>query len=183
MKFFVFAASHRRASFNRILAKHAADYTASKGHEVLFEEYLSLDMPPYNDELSSEALLKKTKNLFAERTAAVDGLIISSPEYNWSYPGTLKNILDWTSRLAPCPLAGKTVLLLSATPAMRGGLNGLMHLRAPFEALRATVFPRVFPLGNVEELLAGGTLQDERQKHILMHLVDDYLTFTHKLRS
>ncbi|MGE0754666.1 MAG: NADPH-dependent FMN reductase [Alphaproteobacteria bacterium] len=183
MKFFALAASHRTGSLNRLLVSQVADMVRAAGHTVVQEDYAALDMPLYNDEQSSENHIHNTPNIFADRADAVDGLLVASPEYNWSYPGTLKNIIDWTSRRAPCPLAGKTVLLLSATPSGRGGINGLVHLRTPFESLQAVVFPRVFPLGHADRMLAEGTLQDERQHHILTHIVKDYLEFTRKLRS
>lgn len=183
MKFFTFAASHRKESLNRILSKEVASIIRHTNHTVVEEHYDALDMPIYNDEICSDTALSATTNRFAECAAAADGIIVASPEYNWSYPGSLKNIIDWTSRLSPCPLEGKTVLLASATPSPRGGINGLMHLRSPFESVRAIVFPRVFTLGSANFLLADGRLKDERQKHILTSLVTDYIAFTQKLCS
>lgn len=183
MKFFAFAASHRPQSLNRMLAQQAAHYVQGKEHEVQFGEYETLNMPLYNDAQYTEELLEATPNPFVEHIAEVDGIIISSPEYNWSYPGTLKNIIDWTSRLTPCPLAEKTVLLMCATPAKRGGVSGLMHLRAPFDALNAAVYHHAFPLGNAHSLLKEGALKDKRTLELFEKNIDDYLDFTHKLRS
>lgn len=55
-----------------------------------------------------------------------DGLLIASPEYAHSMPGTLKNALDW---LVPSgELAGLPVALVSASTTMTGGLRAQMAL-------------------------------------------------------
>ena len=46
---------------------------------------------------------------------AADGVIIVSPEYNWSIPGGLKNAIDWASRLKDIPFKDKPVALQSAS--------------------------------------------------------------------
>jgi chromate reductase, NAD(P)H dehydrogenase (quinone) len=50
-------------------------------------------------------------------------------ESGFSLPGTLKNAIDWVSRLKPMPLRGKTGLLLSASNSQVGGIRGLWQLR------------------------------------------------------
>ncbi|MGL5827987.1 MAG: NADPH-dependent FMN reductase [Angustibacter sp.] len=69
--------------------------------------------------------------LFArERVAEADGLLISSPEYNGSIPGMLKNGIDWLSRpRGAAVLAGKATAVMSASPGAGGGRRGQEHLR------------------------------------------------------
>ncbi|MDI4702888.1 NAD(P)H-dependent oxidoreductase, partial [Salmonella enterica subsp. enterica serovar Cerro] len=50
----------------------------------------------------------ENKNYSSFRNA--DGVVIVTPEYNYSVPGGLKNAIDWLSRLPEQPLAGKPVL-------------------------------------------------------------------------
>ncbi|MFO0388498.1 MAG: NADPH-dependent FMN reductase [Alphaproteobacteria bacterium] len=181
MKFLVFAASHRTASLNKKLAVLAANSLKHQGYEALFKEYAELDMPIYNDEICSTQSISGIVNPFADALKQVQGVLIAAPEYNWSYPGSLKNIIDWTSRIKPQPLAGKTVMLMCATPSDRGGIAGIMHLKSPFEALNAYIFPRAYTLSNANAKLSGETLADAKQQDAFNGLINEYTEFTRKL--
>ena len=78
---------------------------------------------------------------FRRRLQSCDAFVISSPEYNASTPGGLKNLIDWTSRFHPQPFNERYGLLLSASPSMVGGNRGLWALRVPFEHLGARIYP------------------------------------------
>ena len=179
MKSLIFAASHRLESYNRKLAQHSARYLSSKSVDVDFAEYAQFDMPLYNDAIE----MPEIGHVFGKRAASVDGIIISAPEYNWSYPGSLKNIIDWTSCIEPNPLKGKTVFLMSATPGLRGGILGMNHLKAPMEALQLYVFNRVFPLGNCHEAFDAQDTLLAKHSDSLHGMLDDYVTFTEKLSN
>ena len=56
-----------------------------------------------------------------ERIRRSDGVVIATPEYNFSVPGVLKNALDWISRGEDQPFALKPVAILSASPGPLGG--------------------------------------------------------------
>lgn len=180
----IFAASHRPDSYNRKLAKTAATMAHAAGAAVTFAEYSQFDMPVYNDYEADLNNIPPSAHSFLDAATQADGIIIASPEYNWSYPGSLKNIIDWTSRLDISPLKHKTVLLLCATPGARGGILGLDHLRGPLSSLHLHVFNRAFPLGNCMQAFdANGNLINEKQKTALNTIVTDYVTFTRKLSN
>lgn len=182
MKLLVFAASHRPESHNRKLAKLAAAHAVLHGMAVDFAEYSEFDMPVYNDTQAHQGIPEQCR-IFGERAAKAHGIILSTPEYNWSYPGSLKNIIDWTSRMHPMPLAGKTALLLSATTGARGGIMSLNHLKTPLEALQMYVFPRAFPLSHSETAFAGDALADERKNRQITSMIEEYVTFMRKLAN
>jgi chromate reductase len=83
---------------------------------------------------------------FANAIRAADGVIIVSPEYNWSVPGTIKNTLDWTSRLKDDPFKGKPVAMQSAAGGLLGGARMQLHLRQVLASVESRVLirPEVF---------------------------------------
>jgi chromate reductase len=64
-----------------------------------------------------------------DRVAAASVLLLVTPELNRSIPGNLKDIVDWLGILAPPrPLAGKPVVLMSASPNRFGGAFAQLQL-------------------------------------------------------
>jgi NAD(P)H-dependent FMN reductase len=185
MNFLVFAASHRKESINRKLAYFAAGMAKGQGIKVDFAEYTEFDMPAYDDETYREnAALPDAVHDFVMRLKKADGIVIACPEYNWSFPGSLKNIIDWASAVTPNPFAGKTALLLSASPSLRGGAQGLVHLKVPLQALGVFVFPRLFTLSRADEAFAAdGALKDANLAAELLQIVTHFTQTTKALRT
>lgn len=96
--------SMREDSFNHQLSKTAKAYIADRA-DVSYLDYAA--MPYMNQDIEYPAPAEVVA-VRAEVEAA-DGIWIFTPEYNFSYPGVLKNLLDWLSRpLAPNDYAGGT---------------------------------------------------------------------------
>jgi len=184
MKLLVFAASHRKHSINRKLAALAGRLAEAKGAVIDFPEYGDFDMPMYDDETFDAQALPAAVARFVACLSQADGIIISSPEYNWSYPGSLKNIIDWASVVTPNPFSGKAALLLSASPSLRGGLQGLLHLNVPLSHLGVFVFPRVFALSRAAEAFGNGEeLKDAKLAQELDQLVAHFMHAAKALSS
>lgn len=102
---------------------------------------------------------------FKQSIAAADGVIVITPEYNWSIPGVLKNALDWVSRVDKV-MIDKPVLPVGVTPGMLGTIRAQLHLR---EILSSPgVQGRVLtPAGN--EVLINNAAQkfDEKQGRLI----------------
>jgi chromate reductase len=154
-----FAATHRPISSNAQLLALAANYAKEAGAEVALHAFADFALPIFAEEIPTHETLPEGGQRFLAALEAADGLIIATPEYNWSFPAALKNLIDWISCLRPNPFAGKSVMLLSASPSRRGGLQGLLQLRVPLESLHMHVYPRYFALGEAAAALATpGTL-------------------------
>jgi NAD(P)H-dependent FMN reductase len=121
------------------------------------------DCPSYNQDVQLGDGFPPGAEELRRRLQACDGFVISSPEYNASLPGLLKNAIDWVSRYQPQPFNERHALLLSASPSMVGGNRGLWALRVPFEHLGARVYPDMFSLAQAHAALdADGRLADPR---------------------
>jgi NAD(P)H-dependent FMN reductase len=146
MKVLSFAGSLRKESSNKKLAREAVRLLDS--HALARAEFADLreyPMPIYDGDQEKEGIPEAVIRLGAG-IAEADALIVATPEYNGSISSVLKNTVDWLSRLKPMPLAGKHLLLLSASPGGWGGIRGLWHSRVPFEALGVHVFPQMMSL-------------------------------------
>jgi len=146
LRFLVFSASLRTASFNTRLAKIASRVIKDHGAKVDFAEMNEFDCPSFNQDIEAKKIVPPGAEEFRKRLLANDAFVISSPEYNASMPGLLKNMIDWVSRFRPQPFNEKHALLMSASPSMAGGNKALWSLRIPLEHLGTRVFPDMFSL-------------------------------------
>ena len=159
-KVLVFAASLRGESLNRKLAALAARVAGENGAAVDLASLRDFDVPSYDGDVESAQGIPPGAHELRRRLIESDAFIVSSPEYNGSMPGLLKNVIDWTSRFRPQPFDGRHGLLLSASPSLAGGNRGLWALRVPFEHLGARIFPDMFSLAMAHKALAGDDIGD-----------------------
>jgi chromate reductase len=128
--------SLRHASYNAAIAR-ALPALAPEGLAVTSLGSIG-DLPLYNADLQAQGMPPAVLAM-AEAIAKADGVIIVTPEYNYSIPGGLKNAIDWISRLPSQPLAGKPVAIQSASPGALGGARAQYHLRQTLVFLDAIV--------------------------------------------
>lgn len=112
-------------------------------------------VPPFDADLLSAQGMPAPVELLRRRIQRADGLVIATPEYNFSIPGMLKNVLDWLSRGDEPPLAGKPIALLSASTGPLGGARVQYDLRRVLLCMNAMVLakPEVF-IGSAREKFA-----------------------------
>lgn len=92
-KVLLIVGSMREKAFNRQAALMAQKMLEKKA-DVSILSYE--DLPQMNQDIefpAPEAVARVRKEV-----AEADGLWFFTPEYNHSYPGVLKNLLDWLSR-------------------------------------------------------------------------------------
>jgi chromate reductase, NAD(P)H dehydrogenase (quinone) len=176
MKLLAFSGSMRKGSVNGALMKLAIKIAKDEGCTVELINLSDFDMPLYNGDIEEKKGVPQGALDLKEKMEGADAVIISSPEYNFSVPGTLKNAIDWVSRTKPQPFKGKNMLLMSASPSMVGGNRGLWALRVPLEALGAFVYPEMFSLALAYDAFTDdGSLKDKELAKTLQNNVKGFI--------
>jgi NAD(P)H-dependent FMN reductase len=162
VRFLVFSASLRADSLNSRLTALAADIIEANGGQVDRASMADFDTPSFDADLLATQGQPPGAEEFRRRLQRADAFVISSPEYNYSIPGVLKNTIDWVSRIDPQPFNARHGLLLSASPSLVGGNRGLWALRIPLETLGARIYPHMFSLAQAHLAFdASGRITDE----------------------
>lgn len=137
-------------------------------------EWADLNMPLYDGDLEDKDGMPTPAQKLADQIEASDAVLISTPEYNQSMPGGLKNALDWVSRGAGKPWLDKPVAIMSAAGGRAGGARSQYALRLalnPFQP-RLLTGPEVMIAGAGKEFDAEGQLTNARYLAVLKALVE-----------
>jgi chromate reductase, NAD(P)H dehydrogenase (quinone) len=132
------------------------------------------DIPPYDEDDDTEPAPPAVAALRAA-LAGADAVLFSTPEYNSSIPGQLKNALDWASRpIATSVLRNKPVAVVGASTGAFGAVWAQAELRKVLGAVGARVVEGEVAIGHApEKLAADGTLIDENLREELTEVVDE----------
>ena len=166
MKILAFAGALRAGSFNRKLLGVAIEALRGQA-EIDHLDLHEVPMPPYDGDIEAKGL-PATAVAFKKRIAAADALLIASPEYNWSIPGTLKNVIDWASRPPENPFRGKVALLMGASPGAYGAARGILALRQVMTALGVLAIPNTVQIAHADQAFdETGKLKDPKSAAIV----------------
>ena len=169
-KILAFAGSTRTDSFNKKLVKISTLGAIEAGADVTVIDLRDFIMPIYDEDLERQEGLPSNVRTLKDLMLAHHGFLISSPEYNSSISGVLKNTIDWTSRQSDgeSPLAcfkDKVSGVMSASPGGLGGLRGLVHVRAILENIGVLVIPNQVAISKAHEAFnLDGTMKNEKQE-------------------
>ena len=138
MRILGISGSLRRDSYNTALLRHAGELFAAAGAK--FELYDGLrEIPPFDQDDEVNEAPEAVARLRAA-VAGADGVLFTTPEYNSSIPGALKNALDWVSRpVATNAMRNKPVAVIGAST---GGF-GAVWAQADLRKVLATMGGRV----------------------------------------
>ena len=141
------------------------------------------DLPLYNNDLDGEIKPESVSRLLRAIKES-DGLLIATPEYNYSIPGVLKNAIDWASRPGyKSVLAGKPAAIISGTQSVIGGARVQLHLRDVLSSTLTPVVPSppfLVPLVQ-EKFNQDGELVDEETVRRLDRYVKDLIQWVDRL--
>jgi chromate reductase len=164
------AGSLRKASYNRA-ALRAAQKLAPAGVQV---DSFELDgIPGFSQD--AEANPPPQVAELKAKIRAADGVLLVTPEYNYSIPGVLKNAIDWASRpYGDSAWNGKPVAVMGASIGALGSARAQYHLRQCFVFLDmdAVNQPEVM-IGNAQQRFdAQGNLVDETSRKLISGILE-----------
>jgi len=164
MKILAITGALRKDSYNTQLLK-AVQVLAPKDMEI---ELVTLHgIPLYDGDEEDKHGVPAIVKALQEKVRQADGIIIATPEYNFSVPGVLKNATDWLSRSGN-PFKWKRVGVMGASQGPVGTARAQYHLRQNLNGLEAIVMPKpeIF-VATADKKFVNGQLTDEDTKKVI----------------
>ncbi|MGG6136170.1 NADPH-dependent FMN reductase [Pantoea allii] len=181
LKIVTLLGSLRKGSYNAMIAQ-ALPQLAPQG--VLIEALPSIrDIPLYDADIQQEEGFPAPVEKIAEQIRQADGVIIVTPEYNYSVPGGLKNAIDWLSRVPNQPLAGKPVAIQTSSMGAIGGARCQYHLRQILVFLDAMVLNKPEFMGGVIQNKVDEQAGKVIEQGTLEHLARQLTAFSDFIRK
>jgi chromate reductase, NAD(P)H dehydrogenase (quinone) len=160
--------SLRKGSYNTMLLNAAAKLLPA---DVSMDIVSIEDIPLYNADLDLPAAKQRPEVIehFRKMLTDADGILISSPEYNYSIPGGLKNAIDWASRGEDSPLLRKPIAIIGATTGLWGTTRMQMSFHNVFLFLdmKPVYKPEVLVAQAEKKFDKDGNLIDEMAKKLV----------------
>jgi chromate reductase, NAD(P)H dehydrogenase (quinone) len=178
MRIIGLAGSLRSGSFNAALLRAAVQECPK---EAALEIESIRGIPLYDGDLEAQGLPVRVAEL-KDRVAAADALLLVTPEYNNSIPGTFKNAIDWMTRPpadAPRVFRGKPVGLIGASPGMHGTMLSQTAWLPVFRTLgMRPFFGQLLYLGGAGKVFdASGKLVDAAIRERLRKYMAGFVAF------
>jgi len=170
MKILAISGSLRKDSFNTGLLRAAIE-EAPDGMDISIASLAGIQI--YNgDDEASDGIPGNVLQLIDDIRAA-DGVLIATPEYNFSIPGGLKNAIDWISRVENQPFANKPVAIMGAAGGPLGTGRVQYELRKVLGSQSADIVhkPEVF-IGAAHTKFEDGRLTDEICRGLIRKLLE-----------
>lgn len=137
MKIIAFGASPSKNSINKKLASYAASLFKNAEVEVL--DLNDYQMPIFTVDIEVEIGQHPIAQVFLDKIATADILVVSLAENNGNYSVAFKNIFDWCTRINGKVFQGKPMLLMATSPGGRGGATVLEIAKNAFPRYGAEV--------------------------------------------
>jgi chromate reductase len=163
--------SLRRDSHNTSVLRAAGQMFEDEGAEFVIYDALR-DVPPYDEDDDGDDAPATVAD-FRDAIAGADAVFFSTPEYNYSIPGQLKNAIDWASRpIATNVLRNKPVAVVGASTGMFGAVWAQAELRKVLGATGARVAEGEVPVSHAHTRFdEDGSLNDPNLEESLREVI------------
>ncbi len=181
LKIVAIVGSLRKESFNRQLAAVAKELVGDKADfEIL--EYEDVPFMNQDIEFPTPEAVKRVRG----KVKSADGIWFFTPEYNHSFSGVLKNLIDWLSRPVSKSegqvLKGKAAAISGVSPAMAGTVTAQDNLVVLLSVLNMDIMnqPRLAVPSVMNQLDENGKLKLVESKPFLENQVNAFIDFINR---
>ena len=161
----IISGTNRKGSNSLKIAREYQQILGIKGIEAGILSLEDMDVLHYNQEferIENEVLIPSTH------------LIIISPEYNGSFPGVLKVLLD--SSRSHEMWFHKKALLTGVATGRAGNLRGMDHLADVLNYVKITVHPNKLPISVVNHVVSKeGKIIDANTLRAINQQLDEFI--------
>ncbi len=190
IKLLVISGSLREQSYNKVVAKFSEKYLSSFDNvNIELIDIKNYNIPLYNWDLENKNGLPIDVQKLKRKFESSDGYIVLSPEYNGSYSGVLKNIIDWLSRSENgdasllSSFRNKNAMIGSVSPSRRGGIRCLVKLRMLLNDLFVDVSPDEISISVANEKITEGLITDKKLEDYLILKLNKFKERVMKLKT
>ncbi len=173
--------SLRKGSFNAALLRCAQEMAPD---DVAIETYDYSDIPLYNGDVEAAGFPASVVRL-KERISKADAVLFAVPEYNYSFPGVLKNMVDWCSRPYGKGVWGGRGAALVSTGGGLGGARAQYHFRQVLvsQGMHVLHAPEVFVANAATKFDADGRLTDDVARGLIGQVVAKLRDLSRKMAA
>jgi chromate reductase, NAD(P)H dehydrogenase (quinone) len=172
--------SLRDKSYNKMALKYIMDGAMEAGAEVVNLDLKKYDLPVYDHDIESAGEPESVTE-FRNKLKNSDAVIICTPEYNHSIPGSLKNAIDWASRQNVHPFRGKYIALAGVTTGGGGTIRSQMHMLSVMRTLGGIVLTTQVHISFAAKVFdENGKITDEATVQKLINLGKEVVELTGK---
>ncbi len=154
---------------DNVTRKVAAEY-----QRLLKEKQVDVDIL-YLDDVNLTERNEQFSYIEQELLVPAEKFIIISPEYNGSYPGILKLMID-NSDVARC-WWHKKVLLTGISTGRAGNLRGMEHLTGSLLHMKMLVHPNRLPISVINTLMDDHSFTDINALKAIDNQLEEFLNF------
>ena len=179
MRILAISGSLRAASYNTALLRAAADLAPSGVEIELYEDLEGL--PPYNEDRDTDEPPSEVQRL-RDAIERADAVLFSTPEYNTTMPGQIKQVVDWASRPhgPGAALWGKPAAAVGVSVTDYGAMWAQDHLRKALGLAGARVLDQELPVARAAQLFdEDGRLVEPETRERLAELVTSLVAHHH----
>ena len=171
--------SLRRGSYNSAALRAAQELTPQGMTIDIFD---LAPIPLYNEDVKAQGYPDSVAEL-RRRVKEADGVLLATPEYNYSVSGVLKNAIDWISRPPEQPFDGKPIAVMGASMGLFGTARAQYHLRQMFVFMNGYVLnrPEVMIAQAQTRFDAEGKLTDQPTRDIMGALLTSFAAWVRRM--